>query len=50
MEELVGNLRLAMTENLKDLAWMTPATRAAAKAKLDALQRQDRLSRQVRDL
>ncbi|WP_310468043.1 M13 family metallopeptidase [Sphingomonas sp.] len=37
MEELVGNLRLAMAENLKDLAWMTPATRAAAKAKLDAL-------------
>ncbi|HEX8622817.1 MAG TPA: M13 family metallopeptidase [Allosphingosinicella sp.] len=37
MEELVANLRLAMTENLKDLAWMTPTTRAAAKAKLDAL-------------
>jgi putative endopeptidase len=37
MEELVANLRLAMTENLRDLAWMTPATRAAAKAKLDAL-------------
>ena len=37
MEELVGNLRLAMAENLKDLAWMTPATRAAARTKLDAL-------------
>jgi len=37
MEGLVANLRLAMTENLKDLAWMTPATRTAAKAKLDAL-------------
>ena len=37
MEELVGNLRLAMAENLKTLAWMTPATRAAAKAKLDKL-------------
>ncbi|MGZ8284289.1 MAG: M13 family metallopeptidase [Allosphingosinicella sp.] len=37
MEALVANLRLAMTENLKDLAWMTPATRAAAKTKLDAL-------------
>ncbi|HEU0097394.1 MAG TPA: M13 family metallopeptidase [Allosphingosinicella sp.] len=37
MEALVANLRLAMTENLKDLAWMTPATRAAAKAKLDSL-------------
>ena len=37
MEELVGNLRLAMADNLKDLAWMTPATRAAARAKLDQL-------------
>ncbi|HUE79462.1 MAG TPA: M13 family metallopeptidase [Sphingomicrobium sp.] len=37
MEELVGNLRLAMAESLKDLAWMTPATRAAARTKLDAL-------------
>ncbi|HET9640077.1 MAG TPA: M13 family metallopeptidase [Allosphingosinicella sp.] len=37
MEALVGNLRLAMTDNLKSLPWMTPATRAAAKAKLDAL-------------
>ena len=37
MEELVGNLRLAMAENLKDLAWMTPTTRAAARAKLDQL-------------
>jgi putative endopeptidase len=37
MEELVGNLRLAMTENLKGLPWMTPVTRTAAKAKLDAL-------------
>jgi putative endopeptidase len=37
MEELVGNLRAAMTENLKTLQWMTPATRTAAKAKLDAL-------------
>ncbi|HYG47468.1 MAG TPA: M13 family metallopeptidase [Allosphingosinicella sp.] len=37
MEELVANLRLAMAENLKDLPWMTPATRAAARTKLDAL-------------
>ncbi|MEO7654361.1 MAG: M13 family metallopeptidase [Sphingomicrobium sp.] len=37
MEELVGNLRLAMAENLSTLKWMTPATRAAAKAKLDKL-------------
>jgi putative endopeptidase len=36
MEELVGNLRLAMTENLKGLAWMTPATRAAANVSGDA--------------
>jgi putative endopeptidase len=37
MEALVANLRLAMTDNLKVLPWMTPATRTAAKAKLDAL-------------
>jgi putative endopeptidase len=37
MEQLVGNLRLALTDNLKTLPWMTPATRAAAKTKLDAL-------------
>jgi putative endopeptidase len=37
MEELVGNLRLAMAQNLSTLEWMTPATRAAAKAKLDKL-------------
>jgi putative endopeptidase len=37
MEELVSNLRLAMSENLKGLPWMTPATRTAAKTKLDAL-------------
>lgn len=37
MEELVGNLRLAMSENLKTLPWMTPTTRAAAKTKLDGL-------------
>lgn len=35
MEELVGNLRLALASNLKDLAWMTPATRVAAQKKLD---------------
>jgi putative endopeptidase len=35
MEKLVANLRAAMAANLKDLAWMTPATRAAARAKLD---------------
>ena len=36
MEELVGNLRKAMALNLAELAWMTPATRATAKTKLDA--------------
>jgi putative endopeptidase len=36
MDELVANLRLAMAANLKDLEWMSPATRAAAQAKLDA--------------
>ena len=35
MEKLVANLRAALAVNLKDLAWMTPATRTAARAKLD---------------
>jgi putative endopeptidase len=35
MEKLVANLRGAMAANLKDLAWMSPPTRAAARAKLD---------------
>ena len=35
MEELVGNLRKALASNLKDLAWMTPATRVEAQKKLD---------------
>lgn len=35
MVKLVGNLRAALAANLKDLAWMTPATRKAAQAKLD---------------
>ena len=35
MVKLVGNLRAALAANLKDLAWMTPETRLAAKAKLD---------------
>ena len=37
MEKLVTNLRTAMAANLKDLAWMTPTTRAAATAKLAQL-------------
>ena len=37
MERLVANLRAAMAVNLKDLDWMTPATRAAARAKLDQI-------------
>ncbi|MEZ5742336.1 MAG: M13 family metallopeptidase [Sphingomonadaceae bacterium] len=36
MEELVANLRTAMTANLKDLAWMGPETRIEAQKKLDA--------------
>jgi putative endopeptidase len=36
MVDLVGNLRKAMASNLVDLPWMTPATRQAARAKLDA--------------
>lgn len=36
MEGLVANLRKAMAANLTDLAWMGPATRQEAKAKLDA--------------
>lgn len=36
MERLVANLRLALATNLKTLPWMTPDTRRAAQAKLDA--------------
>lgn len=36
MVDLVGNLRKAMASNLVDLPWMTPATRIAARAKLNA--------------
>lgn len=36
MVRLVANLRTAMAANLRDLAWMTPETRVAARAKLDA--------------
>lgn len=36
MEALVGNLRKAMAANLSDLAWMSPATRKEAEAKLAA--------------
>jgi putative endopeptidase len=36
MTDLVANLRKAMAVNLKDLAWMGPATRKEAQAKLDA--------------
>ena len=36
MDELVGNLRKAMTANLAELPWMGPQTRIEAKAKLDA--------------
>ena len=36
MDELVANLRLAMAESIAENDWMTPETKAAAKAKLDA--------------
>ncbi|WP_421839641.1 M13 family metallopeptidase [Novosphingobium sp.] len=36
MVTLVGNLRAALASKLKTLAWMSPATRKAALAKLDA--------------
>lgn len=36
MTDLVANLRKAMSANLKDLSWMSPATRVEAEAKLDA--------------
>lgn len=36
MVTLVGNLRAALAGKLKTLAWMSPATRKAALAKLDA--------------
>lgn len=36
MEKLVGNLRAAMAANIGELKWMGPATRVAAKEKLDA--------------
>lgn len=35
MIKLVSNLRAALAANLKELPWMTPATRKAAQAKLD---------------
>jgi putative endopeptidase len=37
MIELVSNLRAAQAANIAELPWMTPATRATAKAKLDAI-------------
>ena len=37
MIELVSNLRAAQAANIADLPWMTPATRATARAKLDAI-------------
>jgi putative endopeptidase len=36
MDQLVGNLRLAMAANLKDLKWMSGETRTQAQGKLDA--------------
>ena len=34
MQEMVGNLRLALQENIRGLEWMTEATKARAQAKL----------------
>ncbi len=36
MAKLIANLRAALAANLKDLPWMTPATRIEAQRKLDA--------------
>ena len=36
MDDLVANLRKAMTRNLAELKWMSPATRQEAEAKLQA--------------
>ena len=37
MVELVDNLRKAMAMNIEEVQWMSPATKLAARAKLDAL-------------
>ena len=50
MEELVGNLRLAMAENLDDLDVDDPGDPRRGQGQARRLPRQDRLSRQVRDL
>jgi putative endopeptidase len=36
MEKLVGDLRIAMKKRIDGLAWMSPATKAQAQAKLDS--------------
>ncbi len=36
MDELVANLRIAMSQGIAENDWMTPETKAAAKEKLDA--------------
>jgi putative endopeptidase len=36
MEQLVGNLRTALAQSIEQSAWMTPATKPEALAKLDA--------------
>ena len=37
MIEMVDNIRKAMALNIADVSWMSPATKTAAKAKLDAI-------------
>jgi putative endopeptidase len=36
MDELVGNLRLAMAQSIDEISWMDEATKVEARAKLDA--------------
>ena len=43
VDQMVTDLRAALSAELKTLAWMTPATRKAAQEKLEAILQQDRL-------
>ena len=36
MEELVGNIKLAMAQSIREIDWMSPATKREATAKLDS--------------
>ena len=50
MEKLVKALEAAMAADLKTLDWMSDATKVEARKKLDAITRQDRLSRTLEGL